>query len=37
MLPHGFTPQRVKVTLNGEDAAVEQAFDWKTATAAGGK
>lgn len=37
MLPHGFTPQRVKVTLNGEDVAVEQAFDWKTATAAGGK
>ena len=37
MLPHGFTPQRVKVTLNGEDAAIEQAFDWKTATAAGGK
>lgn len=37
MLPRGFTPQRVKVTLNGEDAAVEQAFDWKTATAAGGK
>ena len=25
MLPPGFTPQRVKVTLNGEDAAVEQA------------
>jgi len=37
MLPPGFTPQRVKVTLHGEDAAVEQAFDWKTATAAGGK
>ncbi|MEJ2790489.1 MULTISPECIES: DUF6776 family protein [unclassified Pseudoxanthomonas] len=37
MLPPGFTPQRVKVTLNGGDAAVEQAFDWKTATAAGGK
>lgn len=37
MLPPGFTPQRVKVTLHGDDAAVEQAFDWKTATAAGGK
>ncbi|WAC62067.1 hypothetical protein OVA13_11700 [Pseudoxanthomonas sp. SL93] len=37
MLPAGFTPQRVKVSLNGEDVAVEQAFDWKTATAAGGK
>ncbi len=37
MLPPGFTPQRVKVMLHGDDAAVEQAFDWKTATAAGGK
>ncbi|MDR7069869.1 hypothetical protein J2X02_002720 [Pseudoxanthomonas japonensis] len=37
MLPAGFTPQRVKVTLHGDDAAVEQALDWKTATAAGGK
>ncbi len=37
MLPPGFTPQRVKVTLSGQDASVEQAFDWKTATAAGGK
>jgi len=37
MLPPGFTPQRVKVSLHGEDAAVEQALDWKTATAAGGK
>ncbi len=37
MLPSGFTPQRVKVALHGDDAAVEQAFDWKTATAAGGK
>ncbi|MEL1265464.1 DUF6776 family protein [Pseudoxanthomonas putridarboris] len=37
MLPRGFTPQRVKVTLDGENVAVEQAFDWKTATAAGGK
>ena len=37
MLPPGFTPQRVKVTLHGDDTAVEQAFDWKTATAAGGK
>lgn len=37
MLPPDFTPQRVKVSLHGEDAAVEQALDWKTATAAGGK
>ena len=37
MLPPGFTPQRVKVSLHGQDAAVEQALDWKTATAAGGK
>ncbi|HYM86321.1 MAG TPA: DUF6776 family protein [Pseudoxanthomonas sp.] len=31
MLPSDFTPQRVRVLLNGEDVAVEQAFDWKTA------
>ena len=31
MLPPDFTPQRVRVLLNGEDVAVEQAFDWKTA------
>lgn len=37
MLPRDFTPQRVKVTLLGEDVAVEQAFDWKLATSAGGK
>lgn len=39
MLPGGFTPQRVKVQLSGGEAAVEQAFDWKLATAssAGGK
>lgn len=37
MLPPDFTPQRVKVSLHGEYAAVEQALDWKTATAAGGK
>ncbi|WP_368564139.1 DUF6776 family protein [Pseudoxanthomonas sp. UTMC 1351] len=37
MLPRDFTPQRVKVTLRGEDVAVEQAFDWKLATSAGGK
>ncbi|MEP6906443.1 MAG: DUF6776 family protein [Pseudoxanthomonas sp.] len=33
MLPRDFTPQRVRVLLDGEDVAVEQAFDWKnTAT-----
>lgn len=37
MLPADFTPQRVKVQLRGEDVAVEQAFDWKLATSAGGK
>lgn len=37
MLPRDFTPQRVRVQLSGSDAAVEQAFDWKLATAAGGK
>ena len=31
MLPPDFTPQRVRVLLDGEDVAVEQAFDWKTA------
>ena len=31
MLPQDFTPQRVRVLLEGEDMAVEQAFDWKTA------
>lgn len=30
MLPRDFTPQRVRVMLDGEDVAVEQAFDWKT-------
>ena len=29
MLPRDFTPQRVRVLLDGEDVAVEQAFDWK--------
>jgi len=37
MLPGGFTPQRVKVQLSGGERAVEQAFDWKLATSAGGK
>lgn len=30
MLPTGFTPQRVRVLLQGQNVAVEQAFDWKT-------
>ena len=30
MLPADFTPQRVRVSLDGGDVAVEQAFDWKT-------
>lgn len=30
MLPGDFTPQRVRVMLDGEDVAIEQAFDWKT-------
>ncbi|RYZ73267.1 MAG: hypothetical protein EOP91_05720 [Lysobacteraceae bacterium] len=30
MLPPDFTPQRVRVLLDGEDVAVEQAFDWKS-------
>ena len=32
ILPAGFTPQRVKVTLRGSGASVEQAFDWTLAT-----
>jgi hypothetical protein len=31
MLPSDFTPQRVRVLLDSEDVAVEQAFDWKSA------
>jgi hypothetical protein len=30
MLPAGFTPQRVRVSLRGDDASVEQAFDWRS-------
>ena len=30
MLPPGFTPQRIRVLLKGEDVAVEQSLDWKT-------
>lgn len=29
MLPPGFSPRRVRVLLDGQDVAVEQAFDWK--------
>ena len=29
MLPPDFTPQRVRVLLDGEDVSVEQSFDWK--------
>jgi len=32
ILPAGFTPQRVQVTLRGSGASVEQAFDWTLAT-----
>jgi hypothetical protein len=32
ILPAGFTPQRVKVTLRGSGANVEQTFDWTLAT-----
>lgn len=32
ILPAGFTPQRVEVTLRGSGASVEQAFDWTLAT-----
>lgn len=30
MLPRDFTPQRVRVQLDGDDVAVEQSLDWKT-------
>lgn len=32
MLPKDFTPQRVRVLLDGQDVAVEQAFEWKADT-----
>lgn len=32
ILPAGFTPQRVEVTLRGSGANVEQTFDWTLAT-----
>ncbi|RXR03533.1 DUF6776 family protein [Pseudoxanthomonas composti] len=31
MLPAGFTPQRVKVSLRGQDVAIERDLDWKVA------
>jgi hypothetical protein len=31
VLPEGFVPQRVRVSLRGDDVAVERDFDWKTA------
>ncbi len=37
MLPSGFSPQRVRVSLRGQDEAVEQDLDWNVATTAGGK
>lgn len=30
MLPRGFVPRRVRVLLDAQDVAVEQAFDWKS-------
>ncbi|WP_064747273.1 DUF6776 family protein [Lysobacter antibioticus] len=30
MLPAGFTPQRVRVSLRGENASIEQRFAWKS-------
>jgi hypothetical protein len=30
MLPAGFTPQRVRVSLRGENASIEQHFAWKS-------
>ncbi|KAB7771082.1 DUF6776 family protein [Xanthomonas maliensis] len=31
MLPKDFTPQRVKITLSGDGAPINQTFDWKVA------
>ncbi|MET0288422.1 MAG: DUF6776 family protein [Pseudoxanthomonas sp.] len=31
LLPDGFTPRRVKVSLRGQDVAVERDLDWKVA------
>lgn len=36
MLPAGFSPQRVRVSLRSQDEAVEQDLDWNVATTAGG-
>ena len=36
MLPSGFSPQRVRVSLRSQDEAVEQDLDWNVATTAGG-
>lgn len=33
MLPAGFVPQRVRVSLRGGDVAIERDFDWKVADA----
>ncbi|MEI2433151.1 hypothetical protein RDV84_02870 [Lysobacter yananisis] len=30
MLPAGFTPQRIRVSLRGENASIEQRFAWKS-------
>ncbi|KAF1688720.1 DUF6776 family protein [Pseudoxanthomonas taiwanensis] len=37
MLPKDFTPQRVRVSLQGTGAGAEQVFDWKPATGGGGR
>ena len=36
MLPPGFTPQHVRVSLAGQGAAVDQTFNWDTRQAQGG-
>ncbi len=37
ILPKDFTPQRVKISLTGGGASVNQTFDWKTASDGGGE
>lgn len=37
MLPADFTPQRVRVTLNGSGGTTSQSFDWKLAAGARGE
>ena len=37
MLPAGFTPQRVRITLRGENASVNETLGWKSGTTVTGE